>query len=96
MGIEIIWSAKAVQSFEETIENILFYWTEREVRIFTKKVSEILTLLKSNPQLFAVSKSKKYHHKVVINYHISMYYRFEPRKNKIQIQLFRANKQKPI
>lgn len=96
MGIEIVWSEKAIQSFEDTIENILFYWTEREVKMFTKKVSEILSLLKINPQLFAVSKSKKYHHKAVVNFHISMYYRYKPKANKIEIQLFRANRQKPI
>ena len=96
MGIEIIWSENAIISFEEIVEFILIQWTEKEVRNFTKKVNEIIALLKINPKLFTSSIHRKNHHRAVINFQTSMYYRFDNKKKVVEIQLFRDNRRKPI
>jgi hypothetical protein len=51
MGVEIIWTKKAVKTFGCRIAYLKQHWTEKEIFNFTNRVNQYLDTLRNQPQM---------------------------------------------
>jgi hypothetical protein len=95
MGIEIIWTKRAIQTFGLRIAYLEENWTEREIFNFTNRVNEYLTSLQNQPLMFRKSARLKHTHTGVIIKQVSLVYRIKPKSNIIELIAFIDNRQNP-
>jgi len=95
MGIEIIWTKRAVQTFGKRIAYLEEHWTEKEIFNFTTRVNEYLDSLKSQPLMFRKSARLKQTHIGVIIKQVSLVYRIKPKTHKVELIAFIDNRQNP-
>lgn len=95
MGAEIVWTKKAIKTFENRIAYLEKYWTEKEINNFTKRVNEYLNTLKTQPLMFRVSYKVKHTHIGVIIKEVSLVYRIKPNSNIIELIAFIDNRRNP-
>jgi plasmid stabilization system protein ParE len=95
MGIEIIWTKKAVQTFGRRIAYLEEHWTEKEIFNFTARVNEYLETLRTQPLMFRKSARIKHTHIGVIIKQVSLVYRIKPKSQTIELIAFIDNRQNP-
>jgi hypothetical protein len=95
MGIEIIWTKRAIKTFGKRIAYLEEHWTEREIFNFTARVNEYLNSLQSQPLMYRKSTRLKNTHIGVIIKQVSLVYRIKPNGNKIVLVAFIDNRQNP-
>jgi plasmid stabilization system protein ParE len=95
MGIEIIWTKKAVQTFGRRIAYLEEHWTEKEIFSFTARVNEYLETLQTQPLMFRKSAKIKHTHIGVIIKQVSLVYRIKPKSQSIELIAFIDNRQNP-
>lgn len=95
MGVEIIWTKKAVKTFGDRIAYLKQNWTEKEIFNFTSRVNQYLNTLRNQPQMFRKSYSLKHTHIGVIIKYVSVIYRVKPKSKTIEIIAFIDNRQNP-
>lgn len=95
MGIEIIWTKKAVQTFSKRIAYLEEHWTEKEIFNFTARVNEYLETLQTQPLMFRKSARIKHTHIGVIIKQVSLVYRIKPKSKTIELITFIDNRQNP-
>ena len=91
---EIIWSPRAVKTYDAVIEYLLKEWTEREVRNFVLKVDQKLNLLQAQPRI-GVRGRKPNYHKTLVHKKVSLIYHYKPLKKEIELVTFWNNLQNP-
>jgi len=89
---QVVWSSLAIQSLNETNTFLLNFWTEDVSDRFLASIDEIIEILKKNPSLGS-NIEKLIYRRVLLNKHISLFYKVE--KGKITILLFWDNRQDP-
>ncbi len=89
---KIIWSAKAIDSFNKIIEYLEENWTEKQILSFTEKTDKTLQFLISGKIKFRTS-GKKNVHEVLITKHNLLIYRIE--KDSVELLLFYDTRQNP-
>lgn len=92
-GYKILWTNHALSELENTIEYLEEYWTERELKNFSKELDHTIELISKNPKLFLVSNKKKKVRRVVVAKYNNLYYRFG--KESVEILSFFSNRQNP-
>ena len=95
MGIEIVWTKKAVQTFGDRIAYLQEHWTDKEIFNFTARVNGYLSSLQSQPLMFRKSAKLKHTHIGVIIKQVSLVYRIKPKSNMIELIAFIDNRQNP-
>ncbi|HEY8783660.1 MAG TPA: type II toxin-antitoxin system RelE/ParE family toxin [Mucilaginibacter sp.] len=95
MGIEIIWTKRAVKTFGKRIAYLEEHWTEEEIFNFTIRVNEYLNSLQSQPLMFRKSTRLRHTHVGVIIKQVSLVYRVKPKTNVIELIAFIDNRQNP-
>lgn len=95
MGIEIVWTKKAVQTFGKRIAYLQEHWTEKEIFNFTARVNEYLETLQTQPLMFRKSTRIKHTHIGVIIKQVSLVYRIKPKSQRIELIAFIDNRQNP-
>ncbi|MDR6941775.1 type II toxin-antitoxin system RelE/ParE family toxin [Mucilaginibacter pocheonensis] len=95
MGIEIVWTKKAVQTFSKRIAYLEEHWTEKEIFDFTARVNEYLETLQTQPLMFRKSARIKHTHIGVIIKQVSLVYRIKPKSKTIELITFIDNRQNP-
>lgn len=95
MGIEIIWTKRAVRTFAKRIEYLEKNWTEKEIFNFTARVNQYLSSLQNQPLMFRKSVKLKYTHIGVIIKQVSLVYRVKPKSKTIELIAFIDNRQNP-
>ena len=96
MGIEIIWTKKAVRTFGKRIVYLEEHWTEKEIFNFTNRVNEYLESLQSQPLMFRKSIRLKNTHIGVIIKQVSLVYRVKPKNQIIELIAFIDTRQNPM
>ena len=94
MGIEIIWTKKAIKTFDKRIAYLEQHWTKKEIFNFTTRVNEYLESLQSQPLMFRKSVRLKNTHIGVLIKQVSLVYRVKS-KNCIELIAFIDNRQNP-
>lgn len=79
MGLEIVWTKRAIKTFNKRIAYLEENWTEKEIFNFTGRVNEYLTSLKTQPEMFRKTSRLKHMHIGVIIKQVSLVYRFKPK-----------------
>jgi plasmid stabilization system protein ParE len=95
MGIEIIWTKRAVQTFGKRIAYLEEHWTEKEIFNFTSRVNEYLESLQSQPLMFRKSARLRHTHIGVIIKEVSLIYRVKAKGRTIELVAFIDNRQNP-
>lgn len=72
--MNLIWAPQAKKDFWNNIEYLEAEWSERVALSFIEKVNTTIELLKNDNVLFIKTNYKSVY-KIVINKHISLYYR---------------------
>jgi hypothetical protein len=95
MGAEIIWTKKAIITFEKRIAYLEKHWSEKEILNFTTRINGYLTTLRTQPLMFRVSRKINYTHIGVIIKQVSLVYRVKPKSNIIELIAFIDNRRNP-
>jgi hypothetical protein len=93
MGIEIIWTKRAIKTFGKRIAYLEEHWTEKEIFNFTSRVNEYLNLLQSQPSMYRKSTRLINTHIGVIIKQVSLVYRIKPKNGAIVLIAFIDNRQ---
>ncbi|RYE33172.1 MAG: type II toxin-antitoxin system RelE/ParE family toxin [Sphingobacteriaceae bacterium] len=95
MGFEIVWTKKAVQTFEKRILYLQIHWTQKEILNFTAAVNQYLHALTTQPLMFQTSSAQKEKRIGVIIKQVSLIYRIDKQTQTIQLIAFIDNRQNP-
>jgi len=95
MGLEIVWTKRAIKTFSNRIAYLEEHWTEKEIYNFTSRVNEYLETLATQPIMFRKSTKLKHTHIGVIIKQISLVYRIKAKSNTIELIAFIDNRQNP-
>jgi len=95
MGVEIIWTKRAIRTFGKRIAYLEEHWTEKEILKFTARVNEYLNSLQHQPLMFRKSARLKHTHIGVIIKQVSLVYRVKPKSHSIELIAFIDNRQNP-
>ena len=96
MVFEIIWTFKALESFENNIRYLEKEWTQKEIRSFISTVEEKLHILSHHPNLgSARNKSNKSIRLTVLHKKVSLIYRVKTRKKQVELLRFWNTMQDP-
>ncbi|NQZ78621.1 MAG: type II toxin-antitoxin system RelE/ParE family toxin [Ekhidna sp.] len=96
MALEIVWTKRAQNGYENIINYIKTYFSDKEVRRFVHQSNEFLKLLSQYPELLESTKSHKNLHRGPINKYTILTYRIKPRKKQIELINIRSVRQKPL
>lgn len=91
--MEIIWSEKADETYDEILDWIEERFTSKEVDDFVITTYEVLDGIEEYPKSYPVSKTLKKVRKAVIHRHSSLYYRVG--KEEIELLFFWDNRKNP-
>lgn len=96
MVYQVIWTAKAIETYISNIEYLESAWTEREVKKFMHDVEKKIKLLSAQP-LTGSEKSKKQPQirHTLIHKRVSLIYRIASRKKQVELLLFWNTYQNP-
>ncbi|OAQ40732.1 hypothetical protein A5893_07270 [Pedobacter psychrophilus] len=95
MEFEIIWTKKALTTFNDRIEYLQIHFNEKEIFHFTQRVSKTLNTIKYNPLIFRKSQILNNVYNGLIIKQVSVIYRVKDDSNLIELLAFIDNRQKP-
>ena len=95
MGFEIVWTDRALSTFRERIAYLENNFTEKEIFVFTKRVSAFLVTLKEQPLIYRRSLKIRHTHIGLIIKQVSLIYRIKSQKQVIELIAFIDNRQNP-
>lgn len=96
MALEILWTTRAINGFEEIIEYIETHFTEREVGNFVKQSNDFFELLSQYPEMLERTGRQTNVFRGPLNKHTILTYRLKPRKGQIELINIRAARRKPL
>lgn len=73
MAFKIIWSPKAVDTFEDVIDYLQTNWTEKEIINFVAETEHIVHLISLNPHLFRSSEKENVFEAVITKHNLLLY-----------------------
>lgn len=89
---KIIWTDEALESMADIIEYLAQRWTG-EIRNFARLLDRQINLIRSNPELFPMSKTSSRLRKSILTKQTAIYYRIDD--NEIRIVTLFENRQDP-
>ncbi len=92
---EIYWTDSAKTTFNNIAEYLRREWTESAAEKFMNRTTEVLTTLKSYPEMCRPSNKRKNVRIALLNKHTQLVYHYKPRKKQIEVLLFWSMKQDP-
>ncbi len=93
--MKVFWTPESVETFEQIIENLNIYWSQKEINKFIEQTEFTINLIKKNPFLYKSSSQNKLIRKGFVNKLVSMFYKVNPNNNEIEIITFWNNRQNP-
>jgi plasmid stabilization system protein ParE len=85
---EIIWTPKALETFNDNIEYLKRAWTQKEVDKFFIETERKLNLLIAQPNIGSLTNRRINIRKTLIGKRILLIYRYIPGNTKIELLLF--------
>lgn len=74
-GYKILWTDHALSELKETINYLETFWTENDVRNFSRKLEHTAQIISKSPEIFPIAKEKPTVRKAVVEKHNTLYYR---------------------
>lgn len=85
---QIIWSRLALKTYHENISYLQREWTQKEIDKFAEATERKLELLKSQPNVGALTNKRLHIRKTLIVKRILLIYRYRPGKDEIELLQF--------
>jgi len=93
--MEIKWTDRAEETFAENIEYLANKWTDKEVDNFIEQTDYVIDNISKNPLMYIATNKRKNTRRALIGSVISLFYRVQKRKNRIELLLFWNNWKNP-
>lgn len=93
--MRISWTPTARKTYFKVLDHLSEEWTKRELENFIHEIESLLEMIKSNPEMFPASRTKKNVRKALIAKQNTLYYRIKPRKKELELITFWDNRQDP-
>ena len=71
---KILWTDEAINNLESILDYLTNHWTQREVDNFKIRLSNLISLIQQNPDLFPLSPYKSKLHKAVLSAQTTIFY----------------------
>jgi len=94
MGLDIIFSDEATETFESIGQQIQVRWNEKEVNEFRKRAYNVVEIISKFPLIFPAVNNIENTRKAFVHKNCSMFYRVSD--TYIEILFFWDNRQDPI
>lgn len=94
MAWKIIWSPKAIETFDRIIDYLQAKWTEKEIIHFANETEHVISLIAINPYLFRGSEKENVHEVVITKHNLLLYQVIEP-EMRIELLAFFDTRQDP-
>lgn len=99
MDLNIHWTDNAKNDLKTILNYLEIHWTEKELKNFSSKLDNTISLISQNPLLFQASFYKINVRRALITKHNTLYYRikgteielltiFDTRKNPIKLDIY--------
>jgi plasmid stabilization system protein ParE len=96
MVYEIVWTAKALDSYVGNIQYLQQAWTQKEISTFIQIVEKKLEIISSHPYLGSPRNKKSHNIRfTILNKSVSLIYSVKTRKKQIELLLFWNTRQHP-
>ena len=95
MKYQVVWTAEAIDSFEERIAYLTVHWTNKEIDNFKKRTIEYLNTLVESPLMGRKTGRLKNVYTGLIRKQVSIIYRVVDSNHTIEILSFLDNRQNP-
>lgn len=93
--MKVIWSPKAIKSFDKIVDFLSERWTKKEIEAFVDQTDKVVEQIVENPYMFVATEKRKNVRKGLVNKLVSLFYRVKPRKKEIEFLKFHDNRQDP-
>lgn len=93
--MKVIWSPKAIKSFDKIVDFLSERWTKKEIEAFVDQTDKVVEQIVENPYMFVATEKRKNVRKGLVNKLVSLFYRVKPRKKEIELLKFHDNRQDP-
>ncbi len=94
MAYKIIWSPKAIITFENVIDYLQNHWTDKQIKYFVERTKKTVYLLSNNPYIFRGSERENLH-EVIITKHTLLLYQVTFKEKTIELLAFFDTRQNP-
>ena len=94
MARKVVWSSRALNELEHTVEYLLTNFSKKEVVKLEKAINQIILLIDNYPRLFPISHKQRTLRKATVLKYNSLIYKVE--EHEIIILAFFSNRQNPI
>jgi len=91
--MKVTWTQRALKSYFKVADYLNEEWGDKVLQNFETKVQTIIEQIEEMPNIFEESKKFKNIRKGFITKHNTLYYRFKPRKEEIELLIFWDNRQ---
>lgn len=91
----VIWTESAKITFNKIIEYLQQEWGNKEIEKFVNRALELLSTLKSHPEMCRPSAKRKNVRIGILNKQTQLIYYYKPQSKSIKILLFWNTKQDP-
>ena len=92
--MKVIWTPEAKHSFDSNIDYLLSEWGDQVTSDFLDRVDEVVSRIRSNPNLFPAIKKEDNIHRCIVVKQVSLYYRIVSNQQ-IDLITFWNNYQNP-
>jgi len=93
--MKVLWTPEAEETFEQIIDNLILYWTQKELNSFLEQTENVLSFIEQNPCLYKSTQKNKQVRKGFINKLVTVFYRVDSENKQIEILSFWNNRQDP-
>jgi plasmid stabilization system protein ParE len=73
MAFKVIWSPKAVETFDKVIDYLHKNWTEKEIKKFVRETEHVIHLVSINPHLFRASEKENIFEAIITKHNLLLY-----------------------
>jgi len=93
--MEVIWSARAKNTYFKVLDYLDNNWTKRELFQFSQRTQLVIQAIIRNPNMFSHSLKHGNIRKAFVDKNNSFFYQVDLQKNKIYLLTFYDNRQNP-
>ena len=93
--MKVLWTHKAIKSFNKIVDFLNERWTKKEIDAFAEQTDKVIEQISENPYMFVATENRKNVRKGMVNKLVSLFYRVKPRKKEIELIKFHDNRQDP-
>jgi len=85
---KIVWTPKAIETYDSVINYLLTNFSEKEAERFTDLIQNKLSLIRAYPLMFRPTANLRNTFRTVIHKRVVLVYQYKPRKKEVQLLHF--------